>query len=50
LIVRVRVPFGVPQEVFTVKVDVPEPERELGLNVAVAPFGNPVTDIVFVAL
>jgi len=47
---REYVPFGVLPAACTVSVDVPEPERELGSNVAVAPFGNPVTDIVFVAL
>ena len=34
---------GVALDVQTVNVDVPEPEMEFGLNVPVAPVGNPVT-------
>jgi hypothetical protein len=36
------VPVGVELEVFTVKVDDPEPETERGEKLAVAPEGNPV--------
>ena len=45
-----KFPVGVVASVCTVIVDVPEPTMELGLNVATAPEGNPVTDIVAVAL
>jgi hypothetical protein len=34
---------GVELEVFTVRVEEPEPTTELGEKVAVAPAGNPVT-------
>jgi hypothetical protein len=37
------VPVGVELEVFTAKVEDPEPETELGVKLAVAPEGNPVT-------
>jgi hypothetical protein len=37
------VPPGVELEAFTVKVDDPEPESELGAKLAVTPEGNPVT-------
>jgi hypothetical protein len=50
LTVRVYVPVGVEVAVCTFIADGPETEMELGLNVAVAPDGNPVTDIVSVAL
>ena len=36
-------PVGVELEVFTVKVEEPEPETELGVKLALAPKGNPVT-------
>ncbi len=35
-------PVGVELEVFTVKVEDPEPETELGAKLAVAPGGNPL--------
>jgi hypothetical protein len=37
------VPAGVELEVFTVRVDNPEPTTEPGEKLAVAPEGNPVT-------
>jgi hypothetical protein len=37
------VPAGVELEVFTIKVEDPEPTTELGEILAVAPEGNPVT-------
>jgi hypothetical protein len=36
------VPVGVELEVFTLRVEDPEPETKLGLKLAVAPEGNPV--------
>ena len=36
-------PVGVVAAVVTVRVDVPDPVTEVGLNVPVAPVGNPVT-------
>ena len=43
LIVNVYVPVGVVDAVLTVSVEVPEPVTEVGLNVPVAPVGNPLT-------
>jgi hypothetical protein len=37
------VPIGVELEVFSVKVEDPEPGTEVGAKLAVAPVGNPVT-------
>jgi hypothetical protein len=48
--VSVYVPGGVEVEVATFMVEVPELVIELGVNVAVAPVGNPVTDMASVAL
>jgi hypothetical protein len=42
LIVRVYVPGGVETLVATVKVELPEPVTEVGLNAAVAPVGRPL--------
>ena len=36
-------PVGVELEVFTVKVEDPEPETEVGAKLAIAPEGNPLT-------
>ena len=36
-------PIGVEVEAFTVKVEDPESETELGVKLAVTPEGNPVT-------
>ena len=44
VIVRVNVPVGVFAAVETDSVDVPEPVTEVGLNVLVAPVGNPLTE------
>ena len=43
VIVSERDPTGVLEVVVTVRVDVPEPVNEVGLNAAVAPVGNPLT-------
>lgn len=43
MIVRVWMPVGAELEVFTVKVEDPEPETEAGEKLAVAPEGKPVT-------
>jgi hypothetical protein len=43
VIVSVYVPVGVEDEVVTVSVEVPVPGTDVGLNVPVAPFGNPPT-------
>ena len=43
VIVRVLVPVGIVARVATDSVDVPAPAIEAGLNVPVAPAGNPVT-------
>ena len=43
VIVRVWLPVGVELEVFTVKVEDPEPVTEVGEELAVAPEGDPVT-------
>ena len=45
LMVRVDVPVGVPGDAVTVIVVVPEPVTVVGLNVAVAPVGSPVTTL-----
>ena len=42
VIVRVYVPVGVVDAVWTVSVEVPDPLTEVGLNVPVAPVGNPL--------
>ena len=43
VIVSVAFPTGVVLLVCTVKVALPEPVTEAGLNVPVAPLGNPLT-------
>ena len=42
--VSVNVPVGVAGAVVTVMVEVPNPATDVGLNVAVAPVGNPLTE------
>ena len=37
------IPVGVELDVFTARVEDPEPETEFGVKLAVAPEGNPVT-------
>lgn len=43
VMVRVNIPLGVDLLVLTVRVDVPEPVTEVGLNVPVARRGSPLT-------
>ena len=43
VIVSVKVPAGLLPAVVTVSVDGPDPEMDVGTNVAVAPEGNPLT-------
>jgi hypothetical protein len=50
VMVSVNVPVGVAGAVVTVIVEVPAPATEVGLNVAVAPVGNPLTENVTVPL
>ena len=43
VMVSVYVPVGVVVDVETVSVELPEPETDDGLKLAVAPVGNPLT-------